>query len=223
MRTARSGEGAAPETGAVRRGAAPETGAVRRGAAHANGAVRRGAAPETGAVQRKAAPVTCVVRREAAPKTGQREWERVREWRATEKWGGAGSDWSAPVWPRCGLSCLGQPRPPGPTPAAPKNPSRPRRVPTRAPRRRHPADLVANPAPSPRRRPTTAASRTSPGGGHGELRFGHDLAAGVSEPEWFSVGRVNGFFLAKLGRGSGSAPRRRTTARPTTSRWSARS
>lgn len=36
-------------------------------------------------------------------------------------------------------------------------------------------------------------------GGHGELRFGYDLAAGVSDPSWFHVGRANGFFLAKLG------------------------
>jgi hypothetical protein len=36
-------------------------------------------------------------------------------------------------------------------------------------------------------------------GGHGELRFGYDLTAGVSDPSWFSVGRANGFFLAKLG------------------------
>ncbi len=36
-------------------------------------------------------------------------------------------------------------------------------------------------------------------GGHGELRFGYDIRAGVSDPSWFSVGRVNGFFQAKLG------------------------
>ncbi|HET7497113.1 MAG TPA: hypothetical protein VFM00_02345 [Candidatus Eisenbacteria bacterium] len=36
-------------------------------------------------------------------------------------------------------------------------------------------------------------------GGHGELRFGYDLTAGVSDPSWFHVGRANGFFLAKLG------------------------
>jgi len=36
-------------------------------------------------------------------------------------------------------------------------------------------------------------------GGHGELRFGYDLNAGVSDPSWFHVGRANGFFLAKLG------------------------
>ncbi|HLQ67196.1 MAG TPA: hypothetical protein VK123_08205, partial [Candidatus Limnocylindrales bacterium] len=36
-------------------------------------------------------------------------------------------------------------------------------------------------------------------GGHGELRFGYDRTAGVSDPSWFSVGRANGFFLARLG------------------------
>jgi hypothetical protein len=36
-------------------------------------------------------------------------------------------------------------------------------------------------------------------GGHGELRFGYDLTAGVSDPSWFSVGRANGFFMARLG------------------------
>jgi hypothetical protein len=36
-------------------------------------------------------------------------------------------------------------------------------------------------------------------GGHGELRFGYDLTAGVSNPDWFSVNRADGFFLAKLG------------------------
>jgi hypothetical protein len=36
-------------------------------------------------------------------------------------------------------------------------------------------------------------------GGHGELRFGYDVTAGVSDPSWFSVGRVNGFMEAKLG------------------------
>jgi hypothetical protein len=36
-------------------------------------------------------------------------------------------------------------------------------------------------------------------GGHGELRFGYDLTAGVSNPDWFSVNRVSGFLLAKLG------------------------
>ncbi|HYJ32648.1 MAG TPA: hypothetical protein VE326_05460, partial [Candidatus Binatia bacterium] len=36
-------------------------------------------------------------------------------------------------------------------------------------------------------------------GGHGELRFGYDRTAGVSDPSWFHVGRANGFFLAKLG------------------------
>ena len=35
-------------------------------------------------------------------------------------------------------------------------------------------------------------------GGHGELRFGYDVTAGVSDPSWFSVGRVNGFMEAKL-------------------------
>ena len=36
-------------------------------------------------------------------------------------------------------------------------------------------------------------------GGHGELRFGYDVTAGVSDPSWFSVGRANGFLEAKLG------------------------
>ncbi len=35
-------------------------------------------------------------------------------------------------------------------------------------------------------------------GGHGELRFAEDREAGVSNPDWFSVGRVNGFLLAHL-------------------------
>jgi len=35
-------------------------------------------------------------------------------------------------------------------------------------------------------------------GGEGELRFGYDVTAGVSDPSWFSVGRVNGFMEAKL-------------------------
>jgi hypothetical protein len=35
-------------------------------------------------------------------------------------------------------------------------------------------------------------------GGHGELRFAEDREAGVSNPEWFSVGRANGFLLAHL-------------------------
>ncbi|HKO22329.1 MAG TPA: hypothetical protein VJX91_06705, partial [Candidatus Eisenbacteria bacterium] len=33
-------------------------------------------------------------------------------------------------------------------------------------------------------------------GGEGELRFGYDVTAGVSDPSWFSVGRVNGFMEA---------------------------
>ena len=36
-------------------------------------------------------------------------------------------------------------------------------------------------------------------GGHGEVRFGYDVTAGVSDPSWFSVGRVNGFLEARLG------------------------
>jgi hypothetical protein len=36
-------------------------------------------------------------------------------------------------------------------------------------------------------------------GGQGELRFAEDRQAGVSNPEWFSVGRVNGFAFAHLG------------------------
>ncbi len=35
-------------------------------------------------------------------------------------------------------------------------------------------------------------------GGHGELRLGHDRVRGTSDPEWFSVGRVNGFARARL-------------------------
>ena len=35
-------------------------------------------------------------------------------------------------------------------------------------------------------------------GGHGELRFAEDREDGVSNPDWFSVGRVNGFVLARL-------------------------
>jgi hypothetical protein len=35
-------------------------------------------------------------------------------------------------------------------------------------------------------------------GGQGELRFAEDRQAGVSNPEWFSVGRVNGFAFAHL-------------------------
>src|SRR2546426_4620883 len=36
-------------------------------------------------------------------------------------------------------------------------------------------------------------------GGDGELRFAHDVEAGVSNPEWFSFGRANAFVLARLG------------------------
>jgi hypothetical protein len=36
-------------------------------------------------------------------------------------------------------------------------------------------------------------------GGDGELRLAEDRQAGVTNPEWFSVGRVNGFLLARLG------------------------
>src|SRR5262245_51576600 len=36
-------------------------------------------------------------------------------------------------------------------------------------------------------------------GGHGELRFGYDLTAGVASTDWFNVNRLNGFFYAKLG------------------------
>jgi hypothetical protein len=35
-------------------------------------------------------------------------------------------------------------------------------------------------------------------GGYGELRFAEDREAGVSDPEWFSVGGVNGFLFARL-------------------------
>lgn len=35
-------------------------------------------------------------------------------------------------------------------------------------------------------------------GGHGELRFAEDREDGASNPEWFSVGRVNGFVFARL-------------------------
>ena len=35
-------------------------------------------------------------------------------------------------------------------------------------------------------------------GGHGELRFGHDRQAGVSNPDWFSVGQAGGFVEARL-------------------------
>lgn len=35
-------------------------------------------------------------------------------------------------------------------------------------------------------------------GGHGELRLGHDRVRGTSDPEWFSVGRMNGFARARL-------------------------
>ena len=35
-------------------------------------------------------------------------------------------------------------------------------------------------------------------GGDGALRFAEDRQAGVTNPEWFSVGRVNGFLLARL-------------------------
>ena len=35
-------------------------------------------------------------------------------------------------------------------------------------------------------------------GGHGELRFAEDREDGVSNPDWFSVGRVNGFIFARL-------------------------
>jgi len=35
-------------------------------------------------------------------------------------------------------------------------------------------------------------------GGHGELRFAEDREAGVSNPDWFSVGRVNGFVFARV-------------------------
>lgn len=55
--------------------------------------------------------------------------------------------------------------------------------------------------------PTTWTTETGPyhgsldnitWGGEGELRFGYDVTAGVSDPSWFSVGRVNGFMDAKL-------------------------
>lgn len=55
--------------------------------------------------------------------------------------------------------------------------------------------------------PVTWTSETAPyhgsldnitWGGQGELRFGYDVTAGVSDPSWFSVGRVNGFMEAKL-------------------------
>lgn len=35
-------------------------------------------------------------------------------------------------------------------------------------------------------------------GGHGELRFADDRVRGVSDPEWFSFGRVSGFALARI-------------------------
>jgi hypothetical protein len=35
-------------------------------------------------------------------------------------------------------------------------------------------------------------------GGHGELRFGHDREAGVSNPDWFSVGQAGGFVQARV-------------------------
>jgi hypothetical protein len=35
-------------------------------------------------------------------------------------------------------------------------------------------------------------------GAHGELRFGHDRQAGVSEPDWFSVGQAGGFVRARV-------------------------
>lgn len=46
-------------------------------------------------------------------------------------------------------------------------------------------------------------------GGHGELRFAEDRQAGVSNPDWFSVGRVSGFLFARVSpridlRGQGS-------------------
>ncbi|HEU4724140.1 MAG TPA: hypothetical protein VFU59_02465 [Candidatus Eisenbacteria bacterium] len=37
-------------------------------------------------------------------------------------------------------------------------------------------------------------------GGHGEIRLGHDRTRGTSDPEWFSIGRVNGFAQARLAR-----------------------
>jgi len=35
-------------------------------------------------------------------------------------------------------------------------------------------------------------------GGHGEIRLGDDRIRGTSNPEWFSIGRVNGFVRARL-------------------------
>ena len=183
----------------TRRRAAPETGVVRRGAAHANGAVRRRAAPETGAVQRKAAPVTCAVRRKAAPGTGavgngsaSASGALLRNGAARKRLVSAGM---AAVWALVSWATASA----GTTPAAPKkSTSAPARAYARA-AAPSPADLAADPAPSPEAAPYHGSLENIAWGGHGELRFGYDLAAGVSEPEWFSVGRVNGFFLAKLG------------------------
>ena len=58
---------------------------------------------------------------------------------------------------------------------------------------------LKEPEPSPDAAPYHGSLENIAWGGHGELRFGYDLTAGVSDPSWFSVGRVNGFFLAKLG------------------------
>jgi hypothetical protein len=47
-------------------------------------------------------------------------------------------------------------------------------------------------------RPEHGNPRSLVWGGHGELRFGHDRVRGVSNPEWFSVNRANGFASARL-------------------------
>lgn len=81
------------------------------------------------------------------------------------------------------------------TPAAPVK----SRAPSPVERRSRAVIPVEEPEPSPEAAPYHGSLESVAWGGHGELRFGYDLAAGVSDPEWFSVGRVNGFFLAKLG------------------------
>jgi len=93
----------------------------------------------------------------------------------------------------------------GTTPAAP-NKSEPAKSPARGttqqPAKPEPATVlipVDEHAFSPDAAPYHGSLENIAWGGHGELRFGYDLTAGVSDPSWFHVGRANGFVLAKLG------------------------
>jgi hypothetical protein len=84
----------------------------------------------------------------------------------------------------------------GTTPAAPKK-SQP--APAHSDKPSTVLVVVDERAESPEAAPYHGSLENIAWGGHGELRFGYDLTAGVSDPSWFHVGRANGFFLAKLG------------------------